>query len=274
MDELQQAVTTMAQGLGLKDMSLGKIAGVALLVLVGVLVIRMVLRVVDRMLARSKSLGGVQVYIRATVRVVLWVLLALTVAESLNINVTSIIAMFSVVGIAISLALQNTLSNLAGGIVLLVTRPFQPGDYVEADGISGTVSAVSLSYTTIVTPDNKEIFVPNSQLSTVKITNYNALGKRRLDLNFTASYDASTQAVRTAILEALDAIPQILPDPAPAVRLSEYQASSIQYLVRVWTLSGDYWDVYYAILEGVREAFDRHGVEMTYDHLNVHLVEK
>ena len=274
MDDIQQVISTATQGIGLKDLTLEKVLGVLLLILAGVVIIRLVMGVTDRLLDRAKALSGVRGYLRAVIRGLLWVLLALTVAESLNINVTSIVAMLGVVGIAVSLALQNTLSNLAGGIVLLVTRPFQVGDYVEADGISGTVSAVALSYTTFVTPDNKEIFVPNSQLSTVKIINYNALGRRRLDLKLNASYDAPTARVREAVQETLSAIPGILDDPAPAVYVSEYQSSSIEYLVRLWTLSGDYWDVYYALLEGVREAFSRHGVEMTYDHLNVHIVEK
>ena len=201
-------------------------------------------------------------------------LMALMLAGTLDVDVTSVIAVLSVAGLAVSMALQNTLSNLAGGLVLLVTKPFGPGDYVEADGVSGTVAAVNMAYTIFHTPDNKEIFVPNSQLAAVKIINYNALGKRRLDLKFSASYDASTQRVRDAILEAVSALPQILDDPAPAVYLSEYQASSIQYLLRLWTRSEDYWEVYYALLEGVRESFARHGVEMTYDHLNVHIVEK
>ena len=158
--------------------------------------------------------------------------------------------------------------------MLLVTKPFTPGDYVEADGVSGTIAAVDLAYTTFVTPDNRKIFIPNSQLSATKITNYNVLGKRRMDLKFTASYDAPTALVRSAIQEVLEGIPQILDDPAPAVYLSEYQSSSIEYLVRLWTASADYWDVYYVLIEGVRESFARHGVEMTYDHLNVHIVEK
>ncbi len=273
MEDIQQAVSSAVQSGWLKALTLERLAGVLLLVLVGLLTIRMVLKLTDRLLDRAKSLTGVRIYIRTAVQAVLWLLLGLTVAESLNVDVTSIIAVLSVAGIAVSLALQSTLSNLAGGIVLLVTRPFQVGDYVEADGVDGTITAITLSYTAFTTPDNKEIFVPNSQLAAVKIINYNALGKRRLDLKFSASYDASTQRVRDAILEAVSALPQILDDPAPAVYLSEYQASSIQYLLRLWTRSEDYWEVYYALLEGVRESFARWEVEMTYDHLNVHIVE-
>jgi len=204
----------------------------------------------------------------------LWFVLALMVAGSLGFDVTSLIALLSVAGLAVSLALQNTLSNLAGGIMVLLTKPFVVGDYIESEGIAGTVSGVDLAYTAIITLDNKEVFVPNSHISAAKIINYNRLGKRRVDLNFTASYDSATKDVKAAIQEVLDTFPQILTDPAAVILLSEYQASSIQYTVRAWTSAADYWDVYFGIQEGVRESFQRHGVEMTYDHVNVHIVEK
>ena len=274
METVEEVLQTVGKTVGMKDLTLGELMRVLILVLAGWLVIRLLTRMVDRLLERSKSVAAIKVYIRTTVKVFLWFLLALMLAGTLGIETTSIIAMLSVAGLAVSLALRNTLANLAGGLVLLVTKPFAVGDYVEADGISGTITAVGLAYTTFTTPDNKEIFVPNSQLSAVKIINYNVLGQRRMDLKFTASYDAATALVRTAIQEVLSDIPQILDDPAPAVYVSEYQASSIEYLVRLWTLSADYWDTYYRIIEEVRESFARHGVEMTYDHLNVHLVEK
>lgn len=271
---VDEVLQTIGKTIGAKDLTLGSVIRVIILVLVGWLVIRLLMRMVDRMLDRSKPVAAIKTYIHTAVHVFLWFLLALILAGTLNIEVTSIIAMLSVAGLAVSLALQNTLSNLAGGLVLLVTKPFGVGDFVEADGVSGTVSNLALFHTTFVTPDNKEIFVPNSQLSAAKIINYNALGSRRMDLKFTASYDAPTAQVRAAIQEVLDSIPGILADPAPVVYLSEYQSSSIEYLVRLWTASGDYWDVYYALVEGVRESFARHGVEMTYDHLNVHIVER
>lgn len=255
-------------------LTLGGILRVIVLILVGIIVIRMAMNLVDRMLEKSKSLSSLKAYIHSVVKVLLWFVLILIVAESLGVNTASLIALLSVAGLAVSLALQNTLSNLAGGIMLLVARPFQVGDFVEADGISGVVTAVDLSYTTINTVDNKQIFVPNSQLSAAKVINYTSMGSRRVDLTFNASYDASTEQVKAAIQEVLDAIPQIQQDPAPAILLSAYQASSIQYTVRVWSTAADYWDVYFAIQEGVRESFARHGVEMTYEHVNVHIVEK
>lgn len=274
METIQSLIKTAGNTLGMENLTLWSLLRVAVLVLAGWLVIRLLMRMADRLLDQSKSVAAIKGYIHTALNIFLWFLLALMLAETLGIKATSIIAMLSVAGLAVSLALQNTLANLAGGLVLLVTKPFSPGDYVEADGVSGTIAGITLSYTTFITPDNKEIFVPNSQLSAAKIVNYNVLGRRRMDLNFTASYDAPTAQVRAAIEETLAAIPGILDDPAPAVYVSEYQSSSIQYLVRLWTAAGDYWDVYYALIEGVRESFARHGVEMTYDHLNVHIVER
>ncbi len=255
-------------------LSLGAVLRVLILALAGIVVIRILMKLVNRMLERSKALAPLRTYIRSAVRVGLWFLLALVVAEALGIHTASIIALLSVAGLAVSLALQNTLSNVAGGMLLLVTRPFQVGDYVEADGVGGTVSAIGLSYTTFVTIDNKEIFVPNSQVSAAKITNYTAQEKRRVELSVSVSYEAPTQTVKDAIQEVLDAIPQRLEDPAPEIRLAEYKESSIRYLIRVWTATPDYWTVYYAVLEGVRDSFARHGVKMTYNHLNVHLLER
>ena len=202
------------------------------------------------------------------------VILVLMVAEDVGIHTTSLVAMLSVAGLAVSLALQNTLSNVAGGIMLLVTTPFQVGDYVEADGISGTVHAIDLSYTAILTIDGKEIFVPNSQLSGTKIINYTILGRRRVVRTVTASYDAPTEEVKAACLEAVAAAPGILSDPAPAVQLTNYGASSIEYTIFCWCSVEDYWPVYFAVNENLRSAFANHGVEMTYDHLNVHVVNK
>ena len=274
METVEEVLQTIGRTIGIPDLTLGSLLRVAVIVLVGWLVIRLLMRMVDRMLDRSKSLAAIKPYVHTAFHIFLWVLLALMLAGTLDVDVTSIIAMLSVAGLAVSMALQNTLSNLAGGLVLLVTKPFGPGDYVEADGVSGTVAAVNMAYTIFHTPDNKEIFVPNSQLSATKIINYNRLGRRRMDLKFTASYDAPTARVRAAIQEVLSAVPGILDDPAPAVYLSEYQSSSVEYLVRLWTSSDDYWTVYYALIEGVRESFARHGVEMTYNHLNVHIVER
>ncbi len=272
--QTEEVVSGILSWFSTKGLTLGAVIRVVVLLLVGMVVIKLLMKVVDRALDRAKNLAPIRAYVHSAVRILLWFLLILMAADALSIPVTSIIALLSVAGLAVSLALQNTLSNLAGGIMVLISKPFVPGDYVEADGMSGTVAECGLAYTKLLTIDNKEIFIPNSQIASAKIVNYTTMGRRRVDLNFSASYDAPTAQVKKAIREVLDGIPQIQPDPAPQIWLSEYQSSSIQYVVRVWTAAADYWDVYYAIQEGVRESFARHGVEMTYDHLNVHLVGK
>ena len=155
METVEEVLRAVGKSVGIHDLTLGDVLRVVIMVLVGWLVIRLLTRMVDRLLDRSKSVAAIKVYIHTGVSVFLWFLLALMLAGTMGVEVTSIIAMLSVAGLAVSMALQNTLSNLAGGLVLLVTKPFSVGDYVEADGISGTISAVSLSYTTFTTPDNK-----------------------------------------------------------------------------------------------------------------------
>lgn len=273
-EAVDEVLQTVGKTVGIKDLSLGLVIKVALVAMVGFLVIQLLLRMVDRMLERSKSMHAIKKVVHTAVSAVLWILLALTLAGELDVDVTSIIAVLSVAGLAVSLALQNTMSNLAGGMVLLVTKPFTLGDYVEVDGVSGTISAVSMAYTTLITPENKQIFIPNSQMAATKIINYSALGKRRIDLKFTASYDAPVVRVRAAIEEAISTLPAVLDDPAPVVYVSEYQASSIEYLALLWVPSGDYLQTRYAMIEAVRESFNNYGVEMTYNHLNVHIVEK
>ena len=234
---------------------------------------RVVLKVADKLFARSRMEKTIEKFLRSALRILMWALIFLIVAGSLGIDVSSMIALLSVASLAVTLSVQGALSNLAGGIMLLSTHPFRVGDFVEVGTVSGTVQEIGMTYTTLVTPDQKEIFVPNSQIVTAKIVNYNALGRRRVDLTYTASYDAPTETVRTAILEAVAAFPQVTDEPAPTVVLSEYGASSISYLARLWVSAADYWTVYYGMNEKVRETFAAHGVEMTYDHLNVHMIK-
>ncbi len=255
-------------------LNLPSILRIVLTVLVGLVAIRIIMGIVDRALEKSNSLNALGKYIRSVVRVLLWFLLVLIVADSMGIKITSLVAMFSVAGLAVSLALQNTLSNLAGGVMLLVTKTFDVGDFVEANGVSGTVEAIGLAYSTLVTADSKQVFIPNSEIASAKVINYTRMGKRRVDMVFTASYDAPTRTVKTAIQETLDQFPQIYQDPAPVIYLSNYGASSIEYIVRVWVDSSEYWNVYFGVMENVRESFERHNVEMTYDHLNVHVLNK
>ena len=212
-------------------------------------------------------------YLVQSVRLVLWVVTVLITADQLGIPVTSLVALLSVLSLAVSLAVQNVLANVAGGLVLLVTKPFAVGDYVDTPCGAGTVKDLTLTYTYLDTPDGLRIAAPNSSISAGKITNYTALGTRRIEHAVSASYDAPVQTVRQALLDAVARTPGLLDKPAPEVYVNAYGESGIEYIVRAWARTADYWPAYYALLEGIKTAFDQRSVEMPYNHLNVHIVD-
>ena len=196
------------------------------------------------------------------------------VAGALGIPTTSLVALISIAGLALSLSVQNILSNLFSGLTLLITKPFKAGDYVEVAGKAGVIKTVGLFYTQMNTLDNILVSIPNGDITGSTINNYSSEPLRRVDMNFCASYDCATEDVKTAIMEAISRDEKILADPAPFVRLNEYKDSVVDYVVRVWCKGADYWDVHFNLNENVRECFAEKGVKMSYGHLNVHVVEK
>ncbi len=242
------------------------------LILVCLVVKKVLMGLVERAIQRMRVDKSLHTFIKSVFNILLWFIVVLIVAQYIGIPVTSLLAVLSLAGLAISLAIQGTLSNLAGGIQILVAKPFGVGEFVEAGGVSGTVSDIGLVYTQITTVDNKIIYVPNSEIAGAKVTNYTHQECRRVDLTFSASYDCPVVKVEGVLLEMISAHPMALSEPdAPFARVSNYGASSIEYTVRVWCATENYWDLYFDLVKGAKEAFDRHGIEMTYDHLNVHV---
>ena len=176
-------------------------------------------------------------------------------------------------GRAVPLAAEDILGNVAGGLVILSSHPFSIGDFIEADSTSGTVEEISLNHTKLITPEGVLVMLPNKELASSKVSNYTLLGRRRVTRKVTASYDAPTETVKAACREALAQTEHILEDPAPSVYLTNYGDSSIEYTIYCWATPENYWNVHFALGEHLRETFAAHGVEMTYDHLNVHIVE-
>lgn len=255
------------------NFTVGKILSAVVAFVVCYLLMRLVVRLFDRLLARFSLDATLQKILKAAVRLILWFVTAMIVIETLGVSVTSLLAAFSVVGLAASLAVQDSLSNCAGGIMILVTKPFKIGDYVEIDDISGTVEMIHLIHTRITTVDNKMIHVPNSKIIATKIINYTAQEKRRIDLEISASYDAPLETVREALLAAANAIDAVENEPAPPfAAVLSYDDSSIRYVVRVWVKTADYWDARFALLAQIKTEFDKRDVEMTYNHLNVHMI--
>ena len=256
------------------DLNLQKIITIILLFVGCMVVMKVILRLMDRAFVRLEMEKSLHTFIHAALRVILWLITLCIVLDYIGVPMTSLVAVLGVIGLAVSLAIQGTLSNLAGGIQVLVSKPFKAGDYVEAGGVSGTVKEVGLAYTKLSTVDNKVISVPNGQISAEKIINYTTAEQRRVDLKFNASYDDPPERVIAAIKGVVGAHPKALFTPEPFVRVSAYQDSSIEYTVRVWCATEDYWDLYYDLLEQVKQAFDQAGIEIPYGHLNVHLIQE
>ncbi len=259
---------------GWGKLTVGNALSALALLLACLAVARLLLGVAGKLLGRSGGMDErVKRYILKGLKFLLYLLTALIVAGSLHIDVTSLIAVVSVFGLAVSLAVQDVLSNVAGGMVLLFSKPFTLGDYVSTADGEGEVAEITLTHTKLDTPGGQRVMLPNSRLTAGQIINYTVRGVRRADHTVTASYDDEPEAVRRACLRALSRTPGILPDPTPQVVLTAYGESAIEYHVRFWTRTEDYWDAHFRSLEEIRSAFARDGVTMTYNHLNVHIVE-
>ena len=260
----------MLQSLLLSYPLLSKIFQTVILLVAGVLAIRIVMKVLKASLEKSKLEKAAHTLITSLAKAALYILLGLIVASSLGIDVSSIVALASVLTLALSLALQNMVSNIIGGFTILYTHPFHSGDYVEIAGQGGTVAEINMTYTMLSTPDNKLISIPNSAVVAAQIVNYSAAETRRVEVLASASYEIPTQKVIDALVLA-GTVDNVLLDPVPAAVVTAYGDSAIQYSLRLWVKTADYWDVYFHVNQRVKDIFDEQGITMTYPHINVHL---
>ena len=237
---------------------------------IGILVIRLVVTTLRRLLEKSRLEKAAHSLIVSIVKVILYVLLGLMIASRLGVDVTGIVALASVLTLAVSLSLQNMLTNVFGGFTVLSNHPFHSGDYVDIGGQSGTVEEISMTYTKLATPDNKIIFIPNSVVAAAQIVNYSTAETRRVELTVSAAYGIPTQKVIDTLLEAARA-EKVLQDPAPFAAVSSYGDSAITYVLRFWVKTPDYWDTYFQVNQRIGQCFEDNNVEMTYPHLVVHM---
>lgn len=257
----------------IRNVTASNIFSAVLSVVISLILIKVLTKVLDRALGRSKLDLPLQRMIRSLLRGALWAVAAIIVLGCLGIEVTSLVAVLSVVGLAFSLALQNFLSNLAGGMQILASHPFALGDFVDAGGCSGTVAEIGMFYTKLTTPDNKLVQLPNSTIVSANIINFSAQSTRRVELRVSASYDAPTDQVAALLARLAADHPLVLDDPEPAVHVDEYGDNAVVYVMRIWCANADYWTVYYDLMDGFKPAFDSAGIEMTYPHVNVHMIE-
>ena len=244
------------------------ISAAILLVVCGVL-IKLILKATDRMLGRSRLDKAVHPFIRTIVKLVLLFTAIMLIAGTLGVDTSSLLALLSVAGLAVSLALQNVLSNMASAVILLTTKPFQIGHFIEMGSVSGTVVKIGAICTDILTLNNQLVHVPNSEITGSTVTNYTASDKRRLEYRITASYDAPVENVKAALLRAAEH-PLRMQEMQPIARVNGYGESAIEYVLFLWIRPKDYMDVYYDVLENVKRECDAAGIEMTYPHINVH----
>lgn len=247
-----------------------KLLSALILLVIGILAIRIVMTILKRGLAKTKLEKAAHTLITSLASVVLYILLGLSVASAVGIDVTGVVALASVLTLSLSLALQNMLANVIGGFTLLYTQPFHSGDYVEIAMQAGTVQEINMSYTKLLTADNKAISIPNSSVVAAQIVNYSEEKNRRVDVPVTVSQEVPTQKVMDALALA-GTLDNVLLEPAPGAVVTGYGEGVINYSLRVWVKTEDYWDVFFAVNQRVKQIFDEQGIAMACSHLNVHL---
>lgn len=216
----------------------------------------------------------VQSFFKSFTSIGLKVLLLIIVASTLGVELTSVMAILASAGLAVGLALQGALSNIAGGLIILVFKPFKVGDYIETQSLSGTVKEITIFYTILATPDNKRITLPNGSMTNASITNFSAEKTRRVDLTFSTSYDADIELVKSILIKLAENHPMVLKEPKPMSRLASHGDSALNYILRVWCDNSNYWTVFYDLTEEVKKEFDRQGIEIPYPQLDVHMSDK
>ena len=213
-------------------------------------------------------------FFKSFLTIALKIVLVVAAAIIVGIPMASLVAVIGSAGLAIGLALQGSLSNIAGGFIILVFKPFKVGDFITSADATGTVESINIFYTKILTVDNKVVQVPNSIISNQTLTDYSTKDVRRVDLTFSTSYDCDLEKVKSVLLSVSDKTPKALKDPAPQARLNAHSASSLDFILRVWCATDDYWDVYFDLVEGVKKAFDDNGIEIPYQQIDVHVDNK
>lgn len=240
--------------------------------ILGILLIKIVNKMLTKGLKRSKIDPTAHSFLKSVLKTVLYILVVIITLSTLQVPMSSIIATVGAAGVAIALALQNSLSNVAGGFLLLLAHPFKCGDFIEINGVTGTVNAITILYTRLLTLDNKAVLIPNGTISNATVINYTQEGCRRLDIYFSIGYDDDYRRAKQAILDVIRANPLALDKPEePFIAISEHADSAVKILVRVWVKSDDYWDLNFSLLESVKDEFDRIGISIPYNQLDIHL---
>lgn len=250
----------------------GRLVVLALVaLLVGLWLIKRLTRLLASRLEKREIDPSVRPFLVSLVGVSLKVILYVSVASILGFKLTSLVAIIGAAGLAVGLALQGSLQNFAGGVLILLLKPFGVGDYIEAQGHAGTVEEIQIFYTLLRTPDNRSIVIPNGDLSNSSAVNYSAYETRRLDMTFTADYDTPAARVKEVLADLISKRADIQAEPAPFIRMTAHGDSSLDYTIRVWCQAKDYWNLKFDLTEDVKAAFDEAGIGIPYPQMDLHV---
>lgn len=243
-----------------------------LIILAASIIIKILVKITNRLLDKSALDKGIKSFVKSSLKIVLWFIAIIMAMDMVGVDTSSLVALFGVVSLALSLSFQNIMTNVFSGITILLSKPFSVGDYVEIAGVGGTVKAITLMKTKLVTADKKIELVSNSDVWASRITNYSLEPIRRVEIKVSASYDAPTEVVKNAVFEVLNKDNRIKQDEnmKPKVRLNAYNPNDIEYIIRLWVDNSEYWNVYFDVLENIRESFNTHNVQFSYPHIVVH----
>lgn len=266
--DYRQLLTDLAQEAGWIIL---KIVIAFVIYLVGKQLIKWIVRLMDKAFARHKVEASLRNFLRSLVKALLMVMLVLAIVQTLGVNTSSFLALFASAGLAVGMALSGTLQNFAGGVILLLLRPYKVGDYIESQGQSGTVESIDLFSTCLKTPDNQTIYVPNNAIATSIIDNYSQSETRRVDWVLSISYGDDVDVARREILAMLEADSRILKDSAPVVLVKTLNSSSVDLVIRAWVANADYWGVYFDMNEKMYKELPSKGVNFPFPQLDVNI---
>lgn len=251
---------------------LPRLIAAIVILLVGWYLVKWICRSVKKAMSRGKTDAGVTSFVNSALKICLWIVLLLVVAAQLGLQVNSIIAALGAAAVAIALAVKDSLSNVASGILIIITKPFKVGDYIAVEGLEGTVYKIELMFTTLITADNKNVILPNSRVSANNVVNYTAQETRRLDLNFSISYGDDIQQAKDILKKLIDQDQRVIRREDSVIGVFSQDESGVTLSLKVWCGTADYWDLHYALEEQVKLAFDKAGITIPYPQMDVHLV--
>jgi len=242
-----------------------------LTLIVGLWIIRIAVKAFNKAMERSKIEVSLQNFLSSLISIMLKVILFISVAQMVGFDTMSFVAVLGTAGLAVGLALQGSLSNFAGGVLILILKPFKVGDFIDAQGYTGTVASINVFNTILKTPDNKTVILPNGGLSNSDLTNYSTEATRRVDMTFGIGYDDDIKKAKSILQKFVNEDQRVLKDPEPKIVVSELEDSSVNIAVKVWCIAADYWSIYFDMHENVKLEFDKENISIPFPQRDVHV---